>query len=125
MNYAPPSQAPVCPCNAAGNPGILCPTGHMLECHHPLTCEAAACNHLLRYDEYSGAELDALAAAATARLGAMAEADCTECGGTGLVTRTVETSIPTPDYLREVNPADTISFEAQAVCRCAAANGAG
>lgn len=118
MSYAPPSEAPVCRCHAAGSPGMFCPTGHMLECHYPLTCEAAGCGHLQRYDSYSAAELDALAAAANARLKAMADA---ECSSTGLVTRTVETSIRTPDWLRDINPADTISYQAKAVCRCAAA----
>ena len=122
MSYAPPSHAPVCPCREAGSPGIFCPTGHMLECHYPLTCDAAGCGHLQRYDDYSAAELDALAGAATARLKAMADTSCDACAGSGLVTRTVETSIPTPHWLRESNPADTISYQAKAICRCAAPN---
>lgn len=24
---------------------MLCPYGHMLECHHPYTCEEAECGH--------------------------------------------------------------------------------
>jgi len=24
---------------------MFCPYGHMLECHHPYTCEEAECNH--------------------------------------------------------------------------------
>lgn len=26
-----------------------CPTGHMLECHYPLSCDEAGCDHLARY----------------------------------------------------------------------------
>lgn len=29
----------------------FCPTGHMTECHYPLTCSQAKCSHLSRYDE--------------------------------------------------------------------------
>lgn len=29
----------------------FCPVGHMLECHHPLSCEQANCSHLSRYME--------------------------------------------------------------------------
>jgi len=38
-------------CEAGGlNPMacMLCPYGHMLECHYPLTCEEAECSHYLR-----------------------------------------------------------------------------
>jgi len=24
---------------------MLCATGHMLECHHPMTCDEAECDH--------------------------------------------------------------------------------
>jgi hypothetical protein len=27
---------------------MLCPYGHMLECHYPQTCEEARCSHYLR-----------------------------------------------------------------------------
>jgi hypothetical protein len=27
---------------------MLCPYGHMLECHYPLTCEEARCSHYER-----------------------------------------------------------------------------
>lgn len=27
---------------------LLCLTGHMLECHYPLTCEQANCSHFQR-----------------------------------------------------------------------------
>lgn len=28
----------------------FCMMGHMLECHHPMTCEQAKCSHLEKYD---------------------------------------------------------------------------
>jgi hypothetical protein len=43
------------------NPACVCPTpmhamfcsfGHMLECHYPMTCTEAQCNHLDRYQEF-------------------------------------------------------------------------
>lgn len=31
---------------------MLCPTGHLLECHAPMTCLQAKCSHLSKYDEF-------------------------------------------------------------------------
>lgn len=28
----------------------FCPVGHMMECHHPLSCDQAKCSHLSKYD---------------------------------------------------------------------------
>jgi hypothetical protein len=30
---------------------LFCSTGHMLECHYPMTCSQAQCSHLARYEE--------------------------------------------------------------------------
>ncbi len=30
--------------------GILCMSGHLLECHWPVSCEEANCSHLKQYD---------------------------------------------------------------------------
>jgi hypothetical protein len=38
-----------CPCGAASPVGCtFCHYGHMLECHHPYTCEEAECSHYQR-----------------------------------------------------------------------------
>jgi hypothetical protein len=38
-----------CPIGAVNPMGcMLCPYGHMLECHHPYTCEEAQCSHYRR-----------------------------------------------------------------------------
>jgi len=35
-----------CPCGAVSPVAYMfCPYGHMLECHHPYTCEEAECSH--------------------------------------------------------------------------------
>ena len=41
-----------CPINAT-NPiaCTFCPFGHMLECHWPMNCEEAQCQHFERYEE--------------------------------------------------------------------------
>lgn len=41
-----------CPLNAKSAMACtFCPVGHMLECHHPMTCSQAKCSHLAKYDE--------------------------------------------------------------------------
>lgn len=45
-------EAGECPLN--GKSAIscqFCPVGHMLECHHPMTCDQAKCSHLAKYME--------------------------------------------------------------------------
>lgn len=38
-----------CPAGALTAIGCtFCPYGHMLECHHPYTCEEIKCSHYLR-----------------------------------------------------------------------------
>ena len=31
---------------------MFCPTGHLLECHFPDTCEKAQCSHVSKYEEF-------------------------------------------------------------------------
>lgn len=43
-----------CPMNAKNIHPLacmFCPTGHLLECHAPMTCDQAECSHLVKYDE--------------------------------------------------------------------------
>ncbi len=41
---------PKCVCPNAMAP-MFCPYGHMLECHYPMTCEEAQCEHFKREEE--------------------------------------------------------------------------
>ncbi len=45
----PPTDDPPNPDCQCFNPmaAMVCPTGHMLECHYPLSCEEAECDHYL------------------------------------------------------------------------------
>jgi hypothetical protein len=40
---------PECRCNPMQ--AMMCPYGHMLECHYPKTCREADCQHSRRYRE--------------------------------------------------------------------------
>lgn len=45
-------QEGYCPMNAVSPMACaFCHYGHMLECHHPMTCSQAKCSHLEKYDE--------------------------------------------------------------------------
>lgn len=48
INYPPPQENPKCHCPTSMQ-AFFCSTGHMLECHYPMNCEAARCSHLRRY----------------------------------------------------------------------------
>jgi len=41
---------PACVC-VTSMQAMFCATGHMLECHYPMTCSEANCSHLERYRE--------------------------------------------------------------------------
>jgi len=47
--YPMPIDNPRCHCAGAWA-AMMCMTGHMLECHHPMDCREAGCGHLGRYD---------------------------------------------------------------------------
>ena len=57
MPYPPPDQNPKCVCWPNLMAAFFCPTGHMLECHYPMTCSEAECEHYQR--EMSDDELAA------------------------------------------------------------------
>ena len=119
MNYANPSNVPVSAC--AGNRG-MCPlcsamTGHLTECHFPLDCKTAACNHLSRYDPLEQEELGRLAELAVTHLQRLAEKDCVDCGGTGAVE--VFETFPVPEAFRHLAD-DEWTVTTSAVCRCVA-----
>lgn len=46
--YPPPGQNPKCVCPNLFA-AFFCTTGHMLECHYPMSCDEAQCSHLAGY----------------------------------------------------------------------------
>jgi len=48
--YPPPDQNPQCRCWPNPMAAFMCMTGHLTECHYPLSCREARCSHLARYD---------------------------------------------------------------------------
>lgn len=44
---------PACVCPTA-HAAMFCATGHMLECHYPMSCEQADCEHYRRETEDDG-----------------------------------------------------------------------
>jgi hypothetical protein len=47
--YPPPDKNPRCQCWPNLMRAFFCSTGHMLECHYPMTCDEAKCSHLAGY----------------------------------------------------------------------------
>lgn len=125
MNYGPPDLSPHCACADSGPRAaraMLCQSGHLTECHAPLTCEEAACSHLRRYyedEDTDPVELEARIsrqeAQATTRLAALANPACSHCQRKGYTT--VETTLG----LGEIRIPGTYSpsyFTLMAVCTC-------
>ena len=114
MNYAPPEDVPVCPCREAGGIAhMFCPTGHMVECHHPLPCDIAACGHLPRYyDDMTEAEMAGREETAIATLQQFAQAGCEQCKGGG--SQEVKKELELYDGTR-------ITTHATAICACVSA----
>ena len=109
MNYAAPQQATVCQCRYKGLAPMFCGYGHLLECHYPLNCRQAACNHLPRYEEeLTPREMAKLEEQAIDRLRCMANAECAKCDGAGITE--VRYDVP-------MNGA-TLAVAANSVCAC-------
>jgi hypothetical protein len=52
-DYPPPDQNPDCRCYPNLHAAFFCMTGHLTECHYPMSCQEAHCSHLVRYIEPS------------------------------------------------------------------------
>ena len=125
MKYVAPGMNPGCVCTQAGVAPMFCGTGHLLECHYPLDCGAAVCNHLPKYfEEFPDADnLQALESAAAERIAQLADKDCPECGGAGRVTVRWEEKLEAEvaDFFRQaavdVDP-DHFPMEALRMCGC-------
>lgn len=50
-SYPPPGQNPECKCWPNPMAAFFCMTGHLTECHWPMSCEEAECAHYLVYEE--------------------------------------------------------------------------
>ena len=44
-----PAANPKCRCNPMQ--AMVCGTGHMLECHYPMSCAEAECDHSRRHEQ--------------------------------------------------------------------------
>ena len=113
MNYSPPDQVPVCPCRDRGGLApMFCPTGHLLECHYPLTCDVASCGHLPNYrPDRTREQVTESDQAALATLQHLAAPDCLQCQGAG--ASQVSYDMPFVD-------GQTITLTAKAICPCVA-----
>ena len=121
MNYATPQSAPTCRCAVRGGLApMLCNTGHMLECHHPLTCDQAACNHLQRYTSMEVGELAAREEQALLHLVELADPDCSTCHGVGYNETTTSVDVDNLEVPAEPEPArpQTLEFVNLAICVC-------
>ncbi|MDE0360650.1 MAG: hypothetical protein OXI74_05730 [Rhodospirillaceae bacterium] len=120
--YADPKNAPACRC--ADQPALkamFCPNGHMTECHYPLDCRTAACQHLDRYEEIQTQERRELDDDAEALVRLLADPRCSCCQGTGHIT--VETTFRIPEEFAqklavELPEDGLIRSQERAICRC-------
>lgn len=48
--YPPPQTNLNCRCYPNMHAAFFCMTGHMTECHYPMSCSEAECSHLERYE---------------------------------------------------------------------------
>ncbi len=69
LYYPAPDNNPACQCKGKPIKAFFCEHGHMLECHHPYTCNEAACSHLEKYD-YSPEQIELMDAQARANIAA-------------------------------------------------------
>lgn len=65
--YPHPSENPLCKCKGDKLMSVLCPYGHLHQCHHPYDCASAGCGHLYKY-EIEPEKADKLIEAATAKM---------------------------------------------------------
>jgi len=49
--YLPPNKTSNCNCLKNEFNPFFCMTGHLTECHYPLSCEQADCSHIPQYYE--------------------------------------------------------------------------
>ena len=122
--YAAPERVPTCRC--ADRPhmaAMFCMTGHMTECHYPLDCKTASCQHLDRYDLITPEQRQALDKAAADLTGAMADPDCQQCSGEGRIEVEVAFRIPerfAQNLAVEVPEDGIIRSREPVICRCVA-----
>ena len=131
MQYAPPNEVPKCLCLDKGPMAhMLCPGGHLTECHFPLTCADATCSHLPRYEGFETDLMAELEEITRSLLSQLAERDCENCQGTGQVEISYEMAVP--DFILEAiaqsmptsAETGTVTTRAAAVCSCISARAA-
>lgn len=82
IGYLPPKMTPLCQCKHDMVRTMFCETGHMLECHFPMTCDQAGCTHLYEYWENADQARRWIKAAHFV-LTKLADVGCEKCNGTG------------------------------------------
>ena len=118
MSYTPPELAPHCPCYSGRSrmQSFICQYGHLTECHYPLDCDQASCNHLWKYHEdMTQQKMDQRRELTLALLKAHAQPHCTECQGQGVIK--LPHTIQSPHF-RPLTGEDNITFQLDAVCTC-------
>ena len=117
MKYAFPENVPHCNCLHQGAAPIFCPTGHLLECHFPLNCRDAACSHLDRYEEVTPEARERLDTEGRAILAGLADPNCQDCSGKGLLQVQFTPDIAIPESMAHLFPGGLV-LTADAVCHC-------
>ena len=80
--YLPPDLSPHCQCQGNPQKAFFCMTGHALECHYPMTCRTAGCDHLPIYD-FTPEEVHEAGLEADRVLARAADPECATCDGSG------------------------------------------
>lgn len=114
LSYLPLEHTGECLCKGSPMKAMFCMTGHMLECHYPLECQAAGCSHLIKYD-FTLDQAQELSKAADNLLSQLADDDCEKCAGTAVMR------VPASKVYGQILEGFEDS-EVQAVCDCVRVN---
>lgn len=118
MNYGTPDTVPFCACRTRGETApMLCPTGHLLECHFPLECRQAACSHMPVYNPENARLMLQMEKKAQEILAQKADPECQYCAGSGTVTVSRTVDIPDPETGSQIPRNITDA----AICGCVSA----
>ena len=117
MNYAPAREARRCPCRDGEEPAEAAPRRacHPSECHHPLDCREAACEHLLRSQGIGETETAGLERDARMLQQSLADPGCQECRGNGALA--VPVTLRVPEDLRHLM-GEELTRECRVICQC-------
>ena len=117
MNYGKPDSVNICRCRDNRASPMFCITGHVTECHYPLTCGQAACNHLHKYDETGELDMPAAEQEAINRLASLSNRYCPDCGGAGVTDQEEPLGFDVPEDFRHIL-GDNPTFTTKVICPC-------